>query len=199
MEYEIYISKKPVDGREIETIKNLPVIRPIQVHGSRIIFANKFASEKKGDAIVTSSKKWWIGVVCADCLPVFLISKEMVGVVHAGWRGTAQGITYKAVKYMNTFSKVEKAIFAPCICERCYEVGSDVYYAFPPAQRDRFFSKSQNSFYFDLKKANILQLKAAGVRDVEIIPGCTVCNNDVYFSFRKEGTEKRTLYAIRLL
>jgi YfiH family protein len=199
MEYEIFISKKPVDGRSIEEIRGKPVVRPIQVHGSRVIFANRFASEKKGDAIVTDSKRWWIGVLCADCLPVFLISDDMVGVVHAGWRGTSQGITYKAAKYINTFAKVKRAILAPCICERCYRVGYDVYHAFPSTQRDKFFIEEGNGFYFDLKRANILQLKAAGIRDIEIIPGCTVCNNDVYYSFRKEKTEKRTLYAIRLV
>jgi len=199
MNYEIFISKKPADGRKVESIGGIPVIRPIQVHDSRVIFANRFAPEKKGDAIVSDSKRWWVGVVCADCLAVLLVADRMVGAVHAGWRGTARGIVYKTAKYMSTFSKVRKAILCPCICERCYEVGIDVYESFPISQRERVFRSEGERLFLDLKAANIIQLKAAGVREIEVIKGCTVCNNDIYYSFRKEGTEKRTLFAIRLL
>jgi len=111
LKYEIFVSKKPVDGREIEELKGLPVIKPFQVHGSRVAFVGrKLSLPPKADALVTDSKKVWIGVLSADCLPVFLVGEGTVGVVHAGWRGTLKGVTYNTVKYISKFSPVKEAI-----------------------------------------------------------------------------------------
>lgn len=200
MKYEVFISRKPQNGREIREIGGLPVVFPFQIHGADVRFIGSVPYKPPiADALITDSKKIWIGVLTADCLPVFLIGEGVVGIVHAGWRGTLKGVTFNAVSFINKFSTVKKAIFGPCICENCYEVGEDVKRAFPKEYRFCFRRIGEGKYLFDLKGANKLQLKAAGVNVIEDLGLCSVCNNDEFFSYRKEKTDKRTLSAIRLL
>ncbi len=200
MEYEIFISEKPEDGREIKEIKGFPVITPVQVHEANVSFVGSVPQRPPvADGLITDTKNLWIGVLTADCLPVFLIGEGVAGVVHAGWRGTLKGITFNAVSYINRFSRVKKAILGVGICGKCYEVGEDVYKLFPNEYKRCFQEIGGGKFLFDLKKANKLQLKAAGVPEIEDLNLCSFCNNDRFFSYRKEKTDKRTLSAIRLI
>ncbi len=201
MSYRIYITKKPVDGRTVGEIEGLPVVKPSQVHGANVAFVGKLpAMPPRADALVTDSKKIWIGVLTADCLPIFLIGEGMVGVVHTGWRGTLKGVTYNAVKYMSNFTKVTLAIMGVCICENCFTVGEDVKNLFGLEYKECFREAESGSYLFDLRKANLMQLRSAGVKEVRQIKGCTVCtSNDIYYSYRKEKTDKRNLHAIRIL
>ncbi len=200
MDYEIFISRKPVDGREIKEIKGIPVITPVQVHGSNVFFVGRrTAGVPRADGLITDNKNLWIGVLTADCLPVFLVGEGAVGIVHAGWRGTLKGITFNAVSYMARFTKVKKAILGVGICGRCYQVGSEVRRLFNKEYQACFKELGEGKYLFDLKLANRIQLKAAGVEEVEDLNLCPFCQNDLYYSYRKEKTNKRTLSAIRML
>jgi YfiH family protein len=200
MDFEIFISEKPADGREIKEIGGLPVIKPVQVHGSELFFVGRRTTRTpKADALITDNRELWIGVLTADCLPVFLIGEGAVGIVHAGWRGTLKGITFNAVSYMSRFTKVKKAILGVGICGKCYEVGEEVKRLFNKEYEPCFKGIGGGKYLFDLKRANEIQLKAAGVPEIEDLELCSVCHNHLYYSYRKEKTEKRTLSAIRLL
>jgi YfiH family protein len=198
--YEIFISRKPLDGREVKEIKGIPVIRPVQVHGSDVFFVGRRTQKApKADALITDNKELFIGVLTADCLPIFLIGEGAVGIAHAGWRGTLKGIAFNLVSYMSRFTKVKKAILGVGICGKCYEVGKDVKNLFPKEYELCFKKIGEGKFLFDLKRANEIQLKAAGVKVIEDLKLCSSCHNELYYSYRKERTDKRTLSAIRLL
>ncbi len=200
MEYEIFVSEKPADGRELRELKGLPVVVPIQYHGAAVSFVGrKPESDPKADALVTDSRRLWIGVLTADCLPVFLVGDGVVGIVHAGWRGTLKGITYSTVKYISRFSRVRKAILGVSICGKCYEVGKDVKSLFKAEYERCFLSLDNGKYLFDLKGANIMQLRSAGVEEIEDLGLCTVCHNNRFYSYRLEKTEKRFLSAIRIV
>ncbi len=200
MNYEIFISKKPADGREIKEINGFSVIRPIQVHGSEVSFVGRRTLRPpRADALITDNRNIWIGVLTADCIPIFLIGEEAVGIVHAGWRGTLKGVTFNAVSYMSKFTKVKKAVIGVGVCGKCYEVGKDLWELFKDRYSSFFERISEDSFLLDLKGINRFQLLSAGVEGVKDLNLCSMCNNDLYYSYRKEKTEKRTLSAIRLL
>jgi len=200
MDYEIFISRKPADGREIKEIKGLPVITPVQVHGADVFFVGRRTTRvPRADALITDNRELWIGVLTADCLPVFLIGEGAVGIVHAGWRGTLKGITFNAVSYMARFTRVKKAILGVGICGSCYEVGQEVKRLFNREYEICFKEREGGKFLFDLKLANEIQLRAAGIENIENLELCPFCKNELYYSYRKERTEKRTLSAIRLL
>src|SRR3989344_5610571 len=71
-----------------------------QVHGNRVLYipANR-TGKLEGDALVTSKTGITIGVKTADCVPILLFEhkKGIVGVIHAGWKGTSKHIVQKAV------------------------------------------------------------------------------------------------------
>lgn len=143
------------------------------------------------DALVTNQKNILIGVLTADCVPVLLFdkTKEVIAVVHAGWKGTKAQIVLKTIeKMIDAFDSNTKdiyAIIAPCIGSCCYEVSSDVADNF----NDSVKQNMQNGkFMLDLKKENYNQLINAGLEkeNIEVSNKCTSCDSDSFFSYRKE-------------
>jgi copper oxidase (laccase) domain-containing protein len=77
----------------------------------------------------------------------------------------------------------------PTIGPDHYEVGADVIAqvqeAFGP-DAERVLQTKDGSPHFDLWTANELQLKGAGVQQVEVSGVCTACHLDDWFSHRAE-------------
>jgi len=85
-----------------------------------------------GDGLVTNTPGLLLAVLTADCLPVILVDtkRRAVGVLHAGWRGTAKRIVEKGVGEMRhwfgTLPRDIKAAIGPGIHGCCYQVGPEV-------------------------------------------------------------------------
>jgi len=199
MRYEIFISKKPLDGRDIKQIDGIPVLIATPVGEGQIIFSTQIKINCKADAVVTDRTNHWIGVLTADELPVFIIAKEAVGLIYGSWKNILKGTLFKTVKYIERFSKVSSAILGISICENCYLIEREIHDRFSAEYRSCFRQTPSGKYFFDLKKAATIQLSIAGVENIGIIKGCTVCNNDIYYSYSREKTKKRNLSAIRIL
>jgi YfiH family protein len=136
-----------------------------------------------------------LGVLTADCLPVILAAPEAgaVGAVHAGWRGTLEGIALRAVLSLAGRSGAGvMAGLGPCIGRCCYEVGDDMHERFRKKWGKDYAGKvfrRRGGWRLDLQKANRLQLLEAGVRekDIAAVPLCTSCRRDLFFSHRRDG------------
>lgn len=128
-----------------------------------------------------------IGVRTADCVPVLLADQRrpMVAALHAGWRGTAAGISAKAVLKMRELGASDLvAAIGPAIGPCCYEVGPEV-----AEQFKELLPESIEARYIDLIEANRRQLVAAGL-DAELIDAarlCTRCHAEEFHSWRREG------------
>ncbi|MDD5355969.1 MAG: peptidoglycan editing factor PgeF, partial [Candidatus Omnitrophica bacterium] len=141
------------------------------------------------DAFITKEKGVALSVFVADCLPVFLIDKrsKAVGLVHAGWKGTKSSIVKKTIIMMQqSFGSRPKdltALLGPSIRKCCYEVGQEFLKYFK-----RGVDIRDDKLYLDLTGINYLQLKEIGVPDGNIFDSgiCTSCQNDKFFSYRKE-------------
>lgn len=148
------------------------------------------------DAIITNQPGLAVGVKTADCVPIFLFDRvrNVIGVVHAGWRGTAKKIAAKTVhRIMKMFStKAEDLIAAvgPAIGHCCYEVDRVVRDAMKE-DADMVFTPSDHRDHWmcDLPRANRLQILDAGVPPANIVEAgiCTSCHRDTFFSHRGEG------------
>ena len=82
------------------------------------------------DAIFTDKPKQVCTVLTADCLPVLIFDKKLtkVAAVHAGWKGLANGVLEAT---LNEFVGLDMvAWFGPCITQKHFEVGQDVYDTF---------------------------------------------------------------------
>lgn len=164
------------------------------------------------DALITCIPDVCIAVTTADCVPVLLYSedKQVIGAVHAGWRGTQQRILQKTIAEMvNSFDVNPKKIYAvigPSVSPEAFEVGDEVYQAF----NDSGFDMSSMSFrhpltkkyHIDLWRLNKQQLLETNIPEnqIEISGICTFQNNDKFFSARRQGIKSgRMLTGLYLL
>ena len=89
------------------------------------------------DAFITDEKNLPIAIRTADCVPVFIFDpiRRVIGLAHAGWRGTYKEIASKTVqrmqeKYASQPSDL-KVVLGPCIRECCYKVNEEFRDYFP--------------------------------------------------------------------
>ncbi|MCK9274420.1 MAG: peptidoglycan editing factor PgeF [Syntrophales bacterium] len=173
-----------------------------QVHGNKVVVIDN-TSQKKPiccDGMVTMNSQIALAVRTADCIPILILDpvKKIIGAVHAGWRGTVLGITAKAIEVLvrEFYSDPAdiKAAIGPSIGPCCYEVDNSVFEAVTDEKlKKEIFSKSRNRgrLMMDLRKANLIQMKERGMMEanIVIVPLCTACHNDLFFSYRKEGSK----------
>lgn len=181
------------------------LVFPKQTHTAtvKIIDADFFDLDKEGqihflnetDAVITDIKNVCVAIKTADCVPVLLFDsrRNVVAAVHAGWRGTVQGIVSKTIQRMTKEYGTEPSdIFAgvgPSISPEVYEVGAEVWNQFAPE-----FYLQENIFKSDkrllnLWSTNFQQLIVSGVPtgQIEIAKICTFSEPDLFFSARRDG------------
>jgi polyphenol oxidase len=181
-----------------------------QVHGAQIAevshaFAPAEATQADALYAVKGSGRA-IGVRAADCVPILLacVKSRAVMAVHAGWRGVENRIVVAAIARLagscaEGASSVRAAI-GPCIGACCFEVGADVAARIAAASAldvARAQAHGSNQRWVDLRRAVRTQLRASGVADahIEDVGGCTRCEPEHYWSYRREGDASGRLIA----
>ncbi len=190
------------------------VVSVNQVHGIDVLIlagrvtdseVRDAASAGNFDAIITDRPRMWLTVRTADCVPILFLGPDrgVIGVAHAGWRGTVGGIAAKVVRLMQEvfdckLDLVQVAI-GPSIGRSCYEVDEPVLG--PMKRAFPFWSKVVSDTgggrgHLDLRGLNRLALEAAGVQPSQIfaVNLCTACHPDLFHSYRRDG--KRTRHMI---
>lgn len=176
LEEAIPVWPKQVHGDHIEVIEQRPY-RPLELEDT--------------DGMITNLRGVLLTTVHADCLPVYFFDyvKNVIGLVHAGWRGTAAGIASKAVYTMNREYGCDpeniQVYIGPGISRCCFETGEDVYEKFG----DEFSDKKGDKYYIDLKGINKQQLTDIGIPEIniEVSGHCTCCEAETFCSYRREG------------
>ncbi len=175
-----------------------------QVHGDNILVikpsGDYFTSRDQlnYDAIVTSRANLAVCIKTADCVPVLIADrvKKVIAAIHAGWRGSALGITANVIRLMqNQYGSQPGDLIAaigPAIGLCCYEVDAAAADAFRRQKNyDTFLfpSKRRDRWMLDLAEANRRQLLDGGIPDANIEAAglCTVCRQDAFFSHRGSG------------
>ena len=151
--------------------------------------------------------------------------KRAVAAIHAGWRGTLQRILEKTVGRMKmqfgTRPADLLAAIGPAIGGCCYEVGTEVAAAFQaqfPGAEEWFdelrtghepnplqwlnqfppgHQPPPKNVRLDLRKANRARAITAGIlsRNISVSDLCTACRPDLFFSYRKQGSETGRMMA----
>ena len=96
-----------------------------------------------------------------------------------------------------------KCAIGPAISFCCYNVGQEVLTQLKATVKnfEGLSEVRQGNIFVDLKNINKEQLIEAGVKpeNIDVCPYCTVCNNDLFFSYRNEhATTNRHSAVIRL-
>ena len=193
-------------------IKRSNLILMYQTHSNKVIEVkkNKFRRKIRSDAIITRDKKIALGVVTADCVPVLLCDakNEMVGCIHAGWKGALKGIiknTVSKIRKNNKYGKIFACI-GPCIGRKNYEVGLKFYRKFISKSKKNklYFSfKNKNKKLFNLRKFVKDKLEELNV-SVDHVNRDTFKERNNFFSYRrsiilKEKDYGRCISVIRLV
>lgn len=180
------------------------LISPIQTHSANVDLASENKLEYPNtDALILNNINQAIYLNFADCTPVILYDKKrhIAAVSHAGWRGTVQKIVPKTIEVMQSCSSDIIAVIGPAISICCYNVGEDVFQQLKSTVKnfDDLYNIKNGQIFVDLKRINARQLEEIGVKNIDICPYCTCCNNDMFFSYRKEhATTNRHSAVIKL-
>ncbi|MCW3049375.1 MAG: hypothetical protein JWO74_3659 [Solirubrobacterales bacterium] len=151
-----------------------------QVHGTEVRRVTALAHGAPSDADGQATALAGVApvVVVADCLPIALVAREAVAMVHAGWRGLAGGIVGEGVAALRELGAgAFRAAIGPGAGPCCYEVGAEVHAALGTSGRTA-----------DLKAVAREQLEAAGAQEVHDVGLCTLCAGpELFFSHRRDG------------
>lgn len=174
-----------------------------------ILRSEKPAHRRSIDGLITNLPNVLLTAFGGDCPPVYIAdpARGAVGLVHAGWKGTLGKIPAEAVKRMTSeFGSDPGDLYAaigPGICADCYEMGDEVYEQFAEqwgeASADRILRRyPSGKYHLDLREANLLTLKEAGVREDHIAVSnvCTMCNVDIFYSYRARRMENEQVAMI---
>ena len=174
-----------------------------QVHGTSVLAVTTGGLAGEADGLVTGSPGVVLGVMTADCVPILLadVRRQLVGALHAGWRGTAAGIAGVGVARMlemGAHGEDLVAAIGPSIGPCCYQVGDEVRRAFLDRAEGRAegaagLFQGESLDRLDLWESNRRQLVQAGVPAgrVSLVAECTACTRlpdgrRKYFSHRAE-------------
>ena len=183
-----------------------PIISLKQIHSGKAIMvpANEISISQpifgEADALFTNCRDFYISVRVADCLPVYVYDFEnkIVGLIHAGWRGTLLGIArnsiMKAKQHFGLNPEKCRVILGPYIKPCCYQVSGEVALLFSGGS----IRIDQGSHYLDLAKVNDSQLVSCGIPsdNIFVAGDCTCCNPEIYHSFRRTGDQNGRMYAV---
>ena len=162
-----------------------------QVHGDHIEVIDAISPDiPTCDGLITKTPNLSLAVMVADCIPLLLVSKEVVGAIHVGRAGLVNRIALKAIQMMRSLGAIKiHAVLGPSICGSCYEVPfqmqQDVIADHPRA----FATTRKGTPGLDLPKALIADLVAAGVT-YEASTMCTF-EDQRYFSHRRQNPTGR--------
>ena len=186
---------KEILAREFN-ISEDDIYLPIQKHTNSVYVLESVRQPVIADAVVTDAREIFIGMLVADCVPLLLYDrvKGVIGVVHAGWRGTADEILINTLNMMSLrFHSIPQNIsvaIGPSIRGCSYEVGEDVVSKIQRVTgKGDYWGMIDNKYFIDLSSANKLQALSAGIKEENIWQSqdCTFCNPQKYYSYRYSG------------
>jgi hypothetical protein len=150
----------------------------------------------QADILLTDKPAITLFLRYADCVPILIFDPRCgaMALAHAGWKGSLQDVSGKAVRGMQAeFGSQPQDMLAalgPAICVQHYTVGAELVEAvrgvFGP-RADGLLQGINGATQFDLLAANRLALQDAGVGQVEESGLCTASETQDWFSHRGEG------------
>ena len=193
-DYKVKQNLKIVKNQIGKKTKDIFLVR--QNHTSKYIFLNKnfkfYKKKIEADAIITNQRNLPIGILTADCVPLLLYDKKknLIAIVHAGWKGAFKGIVKKVINFMfkkGCSGKSITAVIGPCIAQKSYEVKKDFFKKFVKNDRKNklFFQIQNGMFFFDLSKFIESQVKNYKITNIDRIKIDTFDKKNNFFSARR--------------
>jgi YfiH family protein len=170
-----------------------------QVHSADAVIASEPAPGRRwlarADGMVTNLPDVPLMMRFADCVPILLYDprQHVVGIAHAGWRGTVKRVVESTLRCMQTAYGTDpadvQASIGPSIGPDHYQVGPEVVDAVQESfstTEGLIHRASDGSAYLNLWETNRLALERAGVKQIEIAGICTASTTSDFYSHRAE-------------
>ncbi len=182
---------------------SLPTAQVNQVHGVAVVRARPDdTSADDADGLWFDGDGLILSVKAADCAPVWLadMASKRFALVHAGWRGVAEGIMASAIDALAAggLEAPELAVaIGPHLRPCCFEVGPEVAERFAAiegavksADQLQVPRRRDDSVSLDLAAAILADLSDLGVRgeQVFVATACTRCHPELFHSYRRNGS-----------
>lgn len=173
-----------------------------QVHSDRSLEAAP-GECGEADALMTDRPGLALAVATADCVPIVIVRRDRLAVIHAGWRGIAASIVLKTLERLGG-SGSPIAWLGPAIGPCCYEVGSEVAEAVVSVSGSQAVAvdaaeRRSGKPHLDLQRAVAGQLEASGVAEIRRLDVCTSCQAEALSSYRRDGARAGRNYTFAWL
>ena len=189
-------SRKEITRKLDYNAKDLAI--PEQVHSTVVEFARFPGMYPAADGLVTTNSNILLTLKVADCVPVYLYEsrKNMIGLVHSGWRGTVGKIVPNAIQLMqkNGAETGEiRCFLGPAIGICCYEVGVEVAHKFDDEAKMKL---EDRKWKVGLHDQINLQLASSGIleENIQTSDMCTYESRDCH-SYRRDGDNVGRMFA----
>jgi YfiH family protein len=157
-------------------------------------------SPEATDAVFARVARFVLAVTLGDCQAALIADPETrcVAAVHAGWRGSRDGILGKTLRllFASGYCRPEstRVALGPCLSVSALEVSADTAATLPA---DHVQSR-EGRFHFDLRSCNRAQALEAGAEAGHIteVGGCTRTDSGDFFSYRRDGAASGRMAAV---
>ena len=180
-----------------------------QVHGTDALVVDRPLTESDQfsggwDALVTDQPGVTVAVRTADCVPVLVHDprRRVVAAIHAGWRGAVAGVVSRTINLMAArFGSAQSNLrvsIGPSAGPCCYEVDDPVLDRLRtgiPEWESIVRDYREHKARLDLKGLIRRQVEEQGVpaRSVSAVNLCTICQDQLFYSYRREGCVNGTM------
>ncbi len=156
------------------------------------------------DGLITNAKNLPVMVRFADCQGVLFFDpvKSVIAAVHCGWRGNVQNIIGKAVKKMVAEFGCDAGDILVGISQSlgpCHAEFTDPAKELPEWMQEYVGKKAgAKELHVDLWQCSFDQLTETGIvaKNIEMMRRCTVCENNIFFSYRVAGEKYGRMGAV---
>lgn len=161
------------------------------------------------DAMYTKDKNLWLWTFHADCCPVLLYCRDqrIVAAIHSGWKGTVNEIVGKVTQHLieqeNCHPNEIYAYIGPSINQDKFEAKDDIIDLVKQMSFDTssFYKQKEDKAYLldgkGLIQQQLLNLNVPK-QNITISPYCTIKDEDLFFSYRRDKSPHRHITLIRL-
>ena len=172
-----------------------------QVHSTKVLEIGSSATAlQPADGLITASPKVVCAVMTADCMPLFLSDQAgtKVAVVHAGWRGMADGIIEQAVGLFNQPPEQILAWAGPTIGPKYFEIGPEVKEQLMGPKEAYTASSNKGKLLADLYLLAGQRLAGLGVLNYTHAAYCSYADQQLFYSYRRSKVTGRMASIIYL-
>jgi YfiH family protein len=153
-------------------------------------------SGSAADGLFSADKGVALGILTADCYPVFLAGKVGICALHCGWRGALAGIIDNAAVFFERIGDTpEYAYIGAGISAEKFTVRQDFIANLPESDMiylTETYANGATLVHFNLADKIRAELAGIGCRKILSHGGCTASDTDFY-SHRRDATLKRML------